>query len=95
MKVSEEDAIKGQTDTDPDSMFLKIAPRIEQRIIDVAKVGAKSGSNSVSPERVRGDEIEAFPPSKWHHLTRWLHMKEKPTGVAAVSEFVASMKVVE
>merc|ERR1719474_2502322 len=34
MKVSEED----KKDTDPESMFLKIAPRIEQRIIDVAKV---------------------------------------------------------
>jgi len=75
---------------DPDSMFLKIAPRIEQRIIDVAKAGLKGQEQAVGP-----DEIVAFTPSNWRHLPPWLHMKERPVGREAVSEFVRPIQLID
>lgn len=63
-------------------MFLKIAPQIEQRIIDVSKDRYKQ------EKPLDAEDIVAFAPSKWHHLPPWLHMTERPRGIKSVAEFM-------
>lgn len=82
-ETDSEDTLKGK-----DELFLKIAPRIEQRITDVANEEEKEQENTVEREEL----FDSFAPSKWHHLPSWLHMSEKPNGVKSLAAFIATIQ---
>merc|ERR1711879_308433 len=82
-EMDSEDALKGK-----DDLFLKIAPRIEQRITDIADDEEKEQENVVKTVEILG----SFAPSKWHHLPSWLHMTERPNGMKSVSAFIAALE---
>merc|ERR1712154_407771 len=66
------------------ALFLKIAPRIEQRIINIANNGKVDKIPKPSSRR------DIFEPSKWHKLPPWLHLTEKPSGVESLAAFIGT-----